>query len=357
MGLLTFVTMVNEVDIQGGLQLIQAGMPVLDVRSPSEYSHARIPRAVSFPLFDDMERAEIGTLYKQVSREAAFVRGMEYVGPKMAGFITRAREIACGKPILVYCARGGKRSESMTWLLYQSGLEVYRLSGGYKAYRRFCLDQLSACQLRFIRIGGKTGSGKTDIIKTLGHQGQQVLDLEGLAHHRGSAFGYGQDEWQPSNEQFENDIAQRLFLFDPERIIWVEDESQHIGRLSIPKPFWQYIRNAPMIQVDKSTESRLTEILNSYGSLPLTQLKKGFMRIAKRLGPSRTKQALAALKENDLSMAAKIALEYYDKLYTMAKLDNPRPALYQLDADGLTMDDICRHLFALSTTFNESSWT
>lgn len=344
-------------DIPGGLQLIDTGMPILDVRSPSEYTHARIPGSVSFPLFDDMERAEIGTLYKQVSREAAFVRGMEFVGPKMAGFITQARKIACGKPLLVYCARGGKRSEAMTWLLSQSGLKVYRLSGGYKAYRRFCLDQLSACPLRFIRIGGKTGSGKTYILKALSLQGHQVLDLEGLANHRGSAFGYGQDEWQPSNEQFENDIAERLFRFDPERIVWVEDESQHIGRMSIPKSFWQYIRNAPMIQIDKSPASRLTEILNSYGSLPLSHLKKGFMRIAKRLGSLRTKQAIFALQDNDLSTAAQIALEYYDKLYTMSKLDNPRPAQHQLDAEGLTPEDICRLLLALSTTFNEASWT
>lgn len=349
--------MVNDLDILGGLELIDAGMPVLDVRSPSEYKQARIPGAVSFPLFDDVERAEIGTLYKQVSREAAFVRGMECVGPKMAGFITKAREIACGKPLLIYCARGGKRSESMTWLLSQSGLEVYRLSGGFKAYRRFCLDQLSACQHRFIRIGGKTGSGKTDILKTLAQQGHQVLDLEGLAFHRGSAFGYEQNEWQPSNVQFENDIAERLLRFDPERIVWVEDESRHIGRISIPKLFWLHIRNAPMILIDKSPASRLAEILNSYGSLSLSQLNKGFMRIAKQLGPSRTKQAMAALHMNDLSTAAQIAMEYYDKLYMMSKLDKPRPAQYQLDADGLTLEDICQRLLAYSTTFNEATWT
>jgi len=200
---------------------------LLDVRTPGEYAQGHIPGAVSFPLFTNEERAEVGTLYKQESPQVAMERGLELVGPKMAGFVRRARELAGGRDVIVHCWRGGKRSGSMGWLLSTAGMRVQTLEGGYKAWRRYILERLENPPWRFIILSGKTGSGKTDILQELKSLGAQVVDLEALACHRGSAFGaLGQPE-QPSAEHFANRLFDALSQLDP-------------GCCNLPSWLWKY---------------------------------------------------------------------------------------------------------------------
>ena len=258
---------VRPIDIDKFLELRDAH-PVLDVRSPGEYHHAHIPGAHSFPLFDDDERKEVGTAYKQINREKAIKIGLDYFGPKMRPLVEQAEAIAeksGSRTLLVHCWRGGMRSGAVAWLLDLYGFKVHTLIGGYKSFRRWTLDQFEKKYL-FALIGGYTGSGKTDLLMALQSAGQSVLDLEGLAHHKGSAFGnIGQPE-QPSQEQFENKLSLALLNLSknsPDKI-WVEDESQRIGRLNVPGPIWEQMRSAAVLFLESPFEERLKYIVKGY---------------------------------------------------------------------------------------------
>ncbi|MEL7376201.1 MAG: rhodanese-like domain-containing protein, partial [Bacteroidota bacterium] len=162
---------------------------LLDVRSPGEYAQGHLSGAESLPLFDNPERAEVGTLYKQESPDAALLRGLEIAGSKMRHYVEQARQLADGKPVTVHCWRGGQRSQSMGWLLERAGMDVQILEGGYKDFRRWQRSWLSESTHTFIIIGGPTGAGKTRLLAALVERGESVIDLEGLARHRGSSFG------------------------------------------------------------------------------------------------------------------------------------------------------------------------
>ncbi|MEY2794218.1 MAG: hypothetical protein RJA76_2210, partial [Bacteroidota bacterium] len=178
-------------------------VPILDVRSPGEFKRAHIPNALSLPLFTDEEREKVGICYKHQGKEKAVELGLEFVGPKLVNFVKYAKKVAFEGEILVHCWRGGMRSASMAWLLETAGLKVFLLEGGYKSYRNFVLKiQSEPLPLRV--LGGKTGSGKTELLREMKNAGFQVIDLEDLAKHRGSAFGHFGLEEQPSSEHFEN---------------------------------------------------------------------------------------------------------------------------------------------------------
>ncbi len=296
------------------LALRDQGVPVLDVRSPSEFAHARIPGALSFPLFTDEERHEVGYLFKQVSQSAAMVKGLEIAGPKMAAFVREAMTLAPDHMVAVYCWRGGKRSGSMAWLLENSGFTSFVLEGGYKAARRTFLDAMTKTY-PLVRVGGRTGSGKTRILEALKERGEQVIDLEGLAHHRGSAFGHLGLAPQPSNAFFENQIGDALSQMDQTRVIWVEDESRHIGKRTLPQPFWKQLIGSPVIFLDVDADLRIREILQEYGSQDTAGLKAAFKRISRKMGPQFVKQALEHLDKGNLEDAARLALAYYDQAY------------------------------------------
>ncbi len=170
----------------------EKGALLLDVRSPGEYAEDHIPGAVSFPLFSDAERAQVGTIYKQVGREEAVEKGLEFIGPRMADTVRRAKALFTAepdrRPLHLYCWRGGMRSGSMGWLLRTAGLPVVLLEGGYKAYKQ-SLPEFMGQDWPLVRIGGYTGSAKTAVVHALAARGEQVVDLEGLARHFGSAFG------------------------------------------------------------------------------------------------------------------------------------------------------------------------
>ena len=213
-------------------------LKIIDVRSPKEFSQGHIPGAYNLPLFSNEERALVGTCYKQKGKEPAIKLGLEIVGPKMASFIEDARKISPNKQMLVHCWRGGMRSSSMAWLLELTGFDVSILKGGYKAYRNFALAIFNE-DYKLKILGGKTGSGKTQLLHQMNKLGIQIIDLEAIAHHKGSAFGKIGHDAQPTSEQFENNLAMALQTLNAKKEIWLEDESKGIGKCFIPMNFWQ----------------------------------------------------------------------------------------------------------------------
>ena len=302
---------------------------VIDVRSPSEYFHAHFPGAHNIPLFNDEERKVVGTVYKQESREKGIKIGLDFFGPKMKTIVeetenlshsvsgNESEEANSNKPkkeIFIYCWRGGMRSAAIAWLLDLYGFKVSVLSGGYKSYRNYVLNLLSL-PYRLYVLGGYTGSGKTELLHELKKTGESIIDLEQIASHKGSAFGSIGLPKQPSQEMFENLLALDLSVLNTEDVIWIEDESQRIGLINIPKTFWETIRNAPVCFLDIPFEERLKHIVSEYGQFEKTILAEAILRITKRLGGLETKNALQFLEQDDLTECFRILLKYYDKSY------------------------------------------
>ena len=284
------------------------------MRSPAEFQHARIPGAVNLPLFSDEERKEVGTCYKQVGKQEAIHLGVSIVGPKLSHFLELAN-IYKQYPFRVYCWRGGMRSGFMSWFLQFTGIPCMTLEGGYKVFRRYVnsiLDQ----PYHFQVLGGFTGSGKTERLLELADAGNQVIDLEALANHRGSAFGYLGP--QPSNEQFENELAMRLSSFDSEKPIWVEDESRLIGTCVIPNSIYNNMQLAPFSILEVPLEQRLHRIVSMYGTKDIDALIASVEKIQKRLGSQRAIAAISLLKQEKFYDAFEIVLEYYDKTYAFS---------------------------------------
>lgn len=288
--------------------------PIIDVRSPGEFERGHIVGAVNIPLFENHERAEVGTRYKKVGKESAFLLGLDIVGTKLSGFVKKANKIAPEKEVLVHCWRGGMRSGSFATLLSSAGMKVSLLVGGYKSYRNFILDELRK-PLNIIVLGGKTGSGKTEILYELEKQGEQILDLEGLANHKGSAFGMLGQAPQPMTEHFENMLYAKLSKLDPTRRIWVEDESKNVGCCNIPNELWQQMRTANVAYIDVDKEIRVKRLVQEYAHFSFGELKASTDRILKRLGGQYHKVAIEALENGNFSFGTDIALNYYDKSY------------------------------------------
>jgi tRNA 2-selenouridine synthase len=305
--------------------------PVIDVRSPGEFEHAHFPGAHNIPLFTDEERKEVGTAYKQQGKQKAIKIGLDYFGPKMKKMVEDAEAIFDQnkletKTILVHCWRGGMRSAGVAWLLDLYGYEVYTLIGGYKSYRHFALKQMEL-PYRFNVLGGYTGSAKTEMLHFIQTTTHAVIDLEGIANHKGSAFGAIGLRAQPSQEMFENMLALQLYQHNHQNI-WIEDESQRIGNLNIPHPLWKTIRSSPLYFIDIPFERRLQFIIQQYGQLDKISLMEATQRIERRLGPNETKIIVQYLMEDKINEAFLLLLQYYDKTYTTAL--NKREGLAEL---------------------------
>jgi tRNA 2-selenouridine synthase len=290
------------------------GHLTIDVRSPKEYGKGHIPHAVNMPLFTDDERARVGTLYKQKSRNAAIEAGLEIVGPKMAEFVRFVKPLAKENKIFVHCWRGGMRSGSVAWLMDMMGYEVYTLKKGYKAYRTLVLESL-ALDVPYVILGGRTGSGKTQVLHTLRQKGEQIIDLERLANHKGSSFGALGELPQPTTEQFENDIYTVFARLDTTKPIWLEDESRNVGSCYIPHVLWDRMRCAPVVAIEIPFEVRVGRLVGDYGEADIEGLRDAIVRIERRLGHEAMKESIAALDAGDLADVARITLRYYDKAY------------------------------------------
>ncbi len=306
--------MLKEIDINTGLKL--AGkLPIIDVRSPAEFEKGHIPGAVSIPLFSNSERAHVGTVYKKQSKEKAMEIGLKYVEPKLNFFIEKAKELAPDKRIIVHCWRGGMRSKAFAKHLHDNGFkDVSTLIGGYKAFRNYALNSFCT-KAKLCTLGGYTGSGKTYILYQLREMGEQVIDLEGLANHKGSSFGgIGQGQ-QPTIEQFENNLFWAWKNLEYSKTIWVEDESHRIGSVNIPMNFYQNMRSNPVLFVDLPQSERVKHLVDEYATFPKSELAISIDHISKRLGGENTKKALQSIESGDFKYVAEIALKYYDKYY------------------------------------------
>lgn len=308
---------------------------IIDVRSPDEFDHAHIVSALNLPLFNNEERAIIGTTYKKQSREEAIKVGLPLFGTKLLPMIETVEKWVSEKQqgghttkptILVHCWRGGMRSAAVAWLLDLYGYKVYQLTGGYKAYRNWVLNQFIKTYPIKI-LGGFTGSGKTEILHALQQRNNTVIDLEGLANHKGSAFGAIGQAKQPSQEMFENKLATALFSNKMDTPFWVEDESQRIGLVMIPTSFFVQMRNSVCHFIIIPFEERLNFILQGYGSFDVQLLIDATLRIQKRLGGLETKNAVQFLNENNIIAAFAILLKYYDRWYEKNTLSASPPKL------------------------------
>lgn len=305
--------MIKPISINDFIGLTES-IPLVDVRTPAEFVQGRIPGAFNIPIFTNEERVKVGTTYKQIGREEAILLGFDLTGNKWSGFIKEALEIAPAKKIAVHCWRGGMRSGSMAWAFDLYGFEVYLIQGGYKNYRRWSAEQF-AKPYQLNVLGGMTGSGKTKILKEFYNQDEQIVDLEELAQHQGSSYGTMNNMVQPTQEQFENNLAFELNRLDPDKKIWVEDESLTIGKRCIPKPFWNQMRDAPLINLQVPLRQRIDFLVKEYGVLDPDFLIACTERIWKRLGPEQTKNAILAIRENRMADFISIVLIYYDKTY------------------------------------------
>ncbi len=308
--------MIHRLEIHDFVKQLQ-GKLTIDVRSPIEYNHAHIPNAINIPLFTDEQRKIVGTTYKQEGKQPAIKIGLDYFGPNMRNIVTQVEQCLAqydDKKVYVYCARGGMRSGAISWLLNMYGFEIVQCIKGYKAFRNWVLAQMELPYNLHI-ISGYTGSGKTVLLK----QKEKYVDIEGLANHKGSAFGGINMPAQASQEMFENLMATALYKVNAHNEpIWLEDESQRLGRNIIPNSFWLQMRMAPTYLVAPSFEERLKNIVNEYGALPKEQLSTSIQNITKRLGGLETKNALQLLEENDIENCFSILLKYYDKQYANA---------------------------------------
>lgn len=296
-------------------QLQAQRVPIVDVRTPSEYAHGHIPGACNLPLFSDEEHACVGTLYKQHSRQQAIDQGLAFVGPKMQHLAQEGKRLSYCKRIVLYCARGGMRSGSMAWLLDLYGLEVMVIEGGYRVYKEW-RNEILLQPRRYNILGGPTGSGKTRLLHLLAQAGAQVVDLEGLAHHRGSAFGsMNPAEPQPSSEAFANELAHCLYPMDTQTAVWLESESPLIGSVSIPKDFYRLMQQGRYFHFEMERGVRIRNIVEEYSSLPKEYLLQGFDKIRKRVGDATCREATQAVRNDDYTRAVDLALHYYDKAY------------------------------------------
>lgn len=365
---------VEKIHIDQFLELAKLH-PVVDVRSPGEFNHAHIPGAFSLPLFSDEERKIVGTAYKQESRKKAIKIGLDFFGVKMKKMVEEVESLVASQEsgvdnerpnkdsrlVLVHCWRGGMRSEAVAWLLDLYGFKVYTLAGGYKKFRNYVLETFKL-PFQFNILGGYTGSGKTELLNTLQEKGEKIVDLEGIANHKGSAFGRIGLPPQPGQEMFENLLSCELRAVSCEQNtgsskapfrglggIWLEDESQRIGQVNIPPELWNSMRKSSLFFLDIPFEERLKHIVEEYGSLNLEEVIAAIERISKKLGHLNAKKSILLLKEGKIAESFDILLKYYDKHYfkSLHNREGINTLLHTVDCKSVILEN-AKQLLSIS---------
>lgn len=313
--IVNFGNMIQETHIH---DFFSSGLPLIDVRSPGEFLRGHIPGAFNIPLFSDEERSQIGTLYTRVSAEKAMEKGLEFAEPKRQWYLDEACKAAPGGNVAVHCWRGGLRSRSFARHLGENGFKrVELIKGGYKAYRRQVLAYFGN-PLNLVIIGGYTGSGKTEILGTLASLGEQTIDLEGIACHKGSSFGAIGCGPQPTTEQFENNLFNAFRNFDSNRPVWLEDESHNIGGVNLPLPLWQQMQKSRTWFLRVPREMRAMRLVSGYAGFGPGVLTEAISRISRRMGHANSIKAAGLVGEGQYHEAALLILAYYDKSYERA---------------------------------------
>lgn len=292
---------------------------MIDVRSPSEFADATIPGSLNIPFFDDAERAEIGTIYKQVGVKAAMDRGLELFSAKLPGFIKKFEQVK--GPKAVFCWRGGMRSKTSATVLALMGIRAYRLSGGFRAYRRWVVETLEQFELQPqpVILSGYTGTGKTAMLRQLKHEGFPVLDLEDMAGHRGSVFGHV--GMRASNQKtFDSLLVTDLLKLQQSPYMLLEGESKRIGKVVLPNFILEKKEQGTQLFIQLPLEERVRQIVEDYQPREHKQeLIKGYNLIKGRIHTPIAKEIMLNLEADQYEQAVKLLLEYYyDPLYEHA---------------------------------------
>ena len=312
---------------------------IVDVRSEGEYGDTTIPGAVNVPLLNNEERARVGTVYKQVSPVAARRLGMELISPKLVELVnTIETKAAPGKKVILFCWRGGLRSQFVSYVLDLMGFDVYRINGGYKAYRS-CVNAYineSVLPHRAVVTHGLTGVGKTLVLRELLNMGMPVLDLEGLAVHRGSVYGKVGLPPSPTQKHFEALIFKELKRAEEKGIFLVECESRRLGRLLVPIPIMNAMKNGYRILLYTSLEVRIRRSIDEYmagmqDKDVVPQLLEATSALVRYLGNKKVEMLNSYIVQGQIDRAVEFLLvEYYDPLYKYP--DRPAPE-YHLSVD------------------------
>jgi tRNA 2-selenouridine synthase len=319
---------------------------ILDVRSPGEFAEDHVPGAINLPVLTDTERAEVGTIYVQDSRFRARKIGAAYIARNIARHLETALADQPGSfAPLVYCWRGGQRSSAMATILSQVGWRTTLLAGGYKTYRREVTARLydGDLPLKVVLVDGNTGSGKTEVLGLLAARGEQVIDLEALAGHRGSLFGAVAGQPQPSQKLFESRLLAAVNAVDPGRRLFVEAESSKVGERMVPPALWQAMAGAPRIELVAPAELRAAYLVSAYRDIveDRAALDAAMIRLPTPPGRKRLEEWRALAEAGDFQALALALMElHYDPAYRRSSGKDARPILGAVELAGLATSDL-----------------
>ncbi|MBC2722587.1 tRNA 2-selenouridine(34) synthase MnmH [Desulfosporosinus sp.] len=322
--------MIKEINVE---ELRTLDKPILiDVRSEGEYSEATIPGAINLPLFNNEERAEVGTTYTQTSPSLARELGLSIVSPKLPEMVKKVEEFSKKGPLVLFCWRGGMRSKSFATVVELMGIPIYRLQGGYKAYRTQVVDFFQKkLPFQVVVLRGNTGVGKTELLGHLRAEGYPAIDLEGLANNRGSVFGAMGLGNPPSQKKFEGLLYEELASLNEFPYIIVECESKRIGRVTLPASFFTAMQEGIQILHYDSLENRVQRLIKEYTTFPeaIQEIRVALGRLVKTLGHVKVQELQGLLDSNCLDkFTERLLVEYYDKLYAYPNKPSSKYAFY-----------------------------
>ncbi len=327
---------------------------IIDVRSPAEFAADHLPGAINLPVLSNEERAEVGTIHKQESRFKARRIGAAYVARNVSHHLETALADKTNTfHPLIYCWRGGMRSNAMATILSQVGWRCGVLNGGYKTWRRAVVAELrdSEAPLNIVLLDGQTGTAKSDILRACAAQGVPTLDLESLANHRGSVFGGFVDDPQPEQKLFESNLFDALRRLDPRKPILVEAESNRIGRCEVPRRLWEAMLEAPRITLNARPAARADYLLSAYADIIANE--RSVVAAIERLKPFHAKETLAAWREMAAArdwktLATSLMTAHYDPLYERSRQRGrcgaPLAAISLDQFDGATFERVAREI-------------
>lgn len=318
-------------------------LPVVDVRSEGEFAAGHIPGVRNIPILNDNERKAVGTDYKTKGQLEAIKTGFRLVGPRILELIEQAERVATEREMIVHCWRGGMRSGNFCHFMSMARIRTHQLTGGYKAYRQRVLESF-AQPFRFVVISGGTGSGKTDVLRALKARGEQIIDLEQLASHKGSVFGGMLMPPQPTTEQFQNDLFESILKLDPSRRIWIEDESIAVGKIFLPEALWRTKGAAPIVELIVEKETRIQRLVDEYGPAPADIFLENMEKIKKKLGGQHFNTAREKLLEGSVAATIDILLNYYDKAYANGLSKKEHRIIGRVEWDGVHADSAAANL-------------
>lgn len=331
----------NTIPLEEALELRDGGALFVDARSPSEFEEATIPGAINAPILDDIQRAEIGTLYKEAGNGEALKRGMEIVAPQIPELVETVRRVAGGREtqVVVFCWRGGLRSKALTSFLNLAAIPAVRLEGGHKAFRRYLLEYFENFRNeKIVALCGLSGVGKTRILKRLEDRGHHVVNLEALANNRGSAFGSIGLPYQPGQKMFEALLWDKLRKVGPEQPIFTEMESRRLGKVSLPPNFFEALNQGRLLWLTASLERRTEVILQEYPDprLHTERFVRQINSLRKRLGNKIVEHLLDLMERGQWRQLVSELLErYYDPLYLHTKPENVVEIKAETEAEAL----------------------